>query len=251
MLFAILTDEIISVWHCKPCVEILRYERGKQSIAETGPNAVTEWRHDSSMLAVATTAGYLLIFQLEQDVKADKGITLYEYQQSKTPQGENNDGVPALRLCWKTTIEYSAPIVSLSCVSEELLIATSNGELELIPWNGPFDKRKPINVQDMTFSVDLHSAGFAIRTKHPVYIVQLIYSPCLEGFTAVLSDGRAALIFITKSTHEKSQSFVWKAHGIWANGLTKAVCSAVNNRYRLMAFGTWRCGVCLAVRPTN
>lgn len=85
-----------------------------------------------------------------------------------------------------------------------------------------------------------HLSGFAIRTRHSVYIVQLIYSPCLEGFTAVLSDGRAALIFITKSTHENSKSFVWKAHGIWANGLTKAVCSAVNNRYRLMAFGTWR-----------
>lgn len=64
-----------------------------------------------------TTAGYLLIFQLEQDVKADKGVTLYEYQQNKTLQGENNDGVPALRLCWKTTIEYSAPIVRYHALS--------------------------------------------------------------------------------------------------------------------------------------
>nr|XP_039247994.1 guanine nucleotide exchange factor subunit RIC1-like [Styela clava] len=239
MLFAVLTDDTISIWHCRPCVEIVCYQRSQSSVTATGFNTIAEWRHDSSMLAVGTTGGYLLIYQLEQDVKSEKGMNLFEYNQIKSPQGENSDGVPALRLCLKTTIEYGSPILSLSCVSDELLIATSKGEVELIPWYGPMNTRKLLNVQDMTFAVDLHSAGSMIRSKYPIHIMQLTYSPCLEGFTAVLSDGRAALLFITKSpSDEKSQSSDWKAHGIWANGLTKAVCCAVNNRYRLMAFGT-------------
>lgn len=86
----------------------------------------------------------------------------------------------------------------------------------------------------------MHYPGSALRSKHTTFINQLTYSPCLDGFTAVFNDGRAALVVVSNTSIEKEKNVSWKCHGIWAPGLTKAVCNAVNNRYRLMAFGTSR-----------
>lgn len=38
-------------------------------------------------------------------------------------------------------------------------------------------------------------------------------------------------------THD-TDVVAWNAKGIWAPGLNNATCVAINNKYRLLAFGT-------------
>jgi len=64
----------------------------------------------------------------------------------------------------------------------------------------------------------------------------------------VLSDGRAALVAMTRAAspvgspdtddEDESNETGENARGIWAPGLSDAACAAVNNKYRLLAFGT-------------
>ena len=66
------------------------------------------------MLACAchlqTTEGYLLLYQLEQDVRGDKGLSLYDYHQTRTNQSDSNDLIPALRLTLTANVNFKVPI---------------------------------------------------------------------------------------------------------------------------------------------
>ena len=88
--------------------------------------------------------------------------------------------------------------------------------------------------------------GLQLRGRN-IYAVQAVYSSFLEGFAVVLSDGRAALIALSKpeskirtTDHDSpyEESIAWNAKGIWAPGLTQATCVAINHKYRLIGFGT-------------
>ena len=67
-----------------------------------------------------TTEGYLLLYQLEQDVKGEKGLNLYEYHQTKTNQGDSNDAVPALRLTLTANVNYKVPITRYGTCSSNI-----------------------------------------------------------------------------------------------------------------------------------
>lgn len=74
ILFAILTDDALSIWYCKvslrilkliitcnilhsillqPCVPIVFHRRSKESLEKIGYNVLVEWKPDSSMLVIA------------------------------------------------------------------------------------------------------------------------------------------------------------------------------------------------------
>ncbi|XP_078485416.1 guanine nucleotide exchange factor subunit RIC1 isoform X1 [Ciona intestinalis] len=239
MLFAVLTETTLSIWHCKPCVEIVCYQRCHSSVASVGTNELAEWRQDSSMIAITTSKGYVLLYQLEQDVRGDEGLHLYEYQQTKTNQGDSNEVVPALRLSLKANFSYKAKITSLTCIHDELLVALEDGRLEMITWEPTSDVQKSIHLCEIPFSVDLHVTGSQLKSRG-VHAVDIVYSPFLEGFAVILSDGRAALVTMTQpdDSTKESSPLGWNARGVWAPMIDQATCIAVNNKYRLLAFGT-------------
>ena len=71
-----------------------------------------------------------------------------------------------------------------------------------------------------------HLSGGALYAK------QIVFSPILRGFSLVLSDGRGA--FLTgRSVRYEPQ----RVQGVWLKGVTDAVCTAVNPKYTLLAFG--------------
>ncbi|XP_076812515.1 guanine nucleotide exchange factor subunit RIC1-like isoform X1 [Clavelina lepadiformis] len=250
MLFAVLTETTISIWHCRPCVEIVCYQRCHSSVASIGTNELAEWRQDSSMIAVTTTEGYLLLYQLEQDVKGDRGLSLYEYDLTKGNQGDSNEAIPALRLALKTNVNFKSAITSLSSVHDDLLVTLKDGRLELLSWETPSNGRKSVLLCKILFSVDAHVAGSQIKSKH-VYTKRVTdYSPFLDGFAMVLSDGHGALVVVsqteTVTTNQECDSHSsWSLKGIWAPGLNNATCVAVNNKYRLLAFGTEKGDCCV------
>uniref|UniRef100_H2Y572 Protein RIC1 homolog n=1 Tax=Ciona savignyi TaxID=51511 RepID=H2Y572_CIOSA len=202
-----------------------------------------------------TSEGYVLLYQLEQDVRGDEGLHLYEYQQTKTNQGDSNEVIPALRLSLKANFSYKVKITSLTCVHDEILVALRDGRLELIPWERSDVERKSIGIWEIPFSVDLHIAdqhsGCNLKS-HDVYALDVVHSPFLDGFAVVLSDGRAALVTITQpeDSSKDCSALGWETRGVWAPELNNATCIAVNNKYRLLAFGT-QMGTCLVYAIDN
>lgn len=81
--------------------------------------------------------------------------------------------------------------------------------------------------------------GVKIKNKN-VHITELKYSPYMDGFSIVLSNGRAALMIMNCSAVDSKNitSSNWTAKCVWATDLSNAVCTCVNNKYRLLAFGT-------------
>ncbi|CAG0903926.1 unnamed protein product, partial [Darwinula stevensoni] len=69
-------------------------------------------------------------------------------------------------------------------------------------------------------------------TEPGIHVCAIDYSPLLGGFAVVLSDGRAA--FLTASTLHFDPN---QMQGIWATRLDDAICTAVNHKYRLIAYG--------------
>lgn len=55
ILFAILYEESLAVWYCKPCVPITFHGRDQKCIRENGQNAFLQWKPDSSKLVVAVS----------------------------------------------------------------------------------------------------------------------------------------------------------------------------------------------------
>ena len=77
ILVAILTSDSILIWYAKPCVPIISHRRSPQSVAELGDNLLVCWRPDSSMIAVATTGGHLIYYNL---VVLTEVKTLYDQE---------------------------------------------------------------------------------------------------------------------------------------------------------------------------
>lgn len=65
-----------------------------------------------------------------------------------------------------------------------------------------------------------------------LYPLDLVHSPDMHGFSLVLSDGRGAFLTSHSSRYDPQD-----VHGVWIPGLTGAVSTAINGRYRITAFG--------------
>ncbi|NXC17352.1 RIC1 protein, partial [Corythaeola cristata] len=123
--------------------------------------------------------------------------------------------------------------VSLQSMLEDLLVATADGFLHLVHWDGMTNGRKAINLCTVPFSVDLQSsrAGSFLGFED-VCIRDMEYCATLDGFAVVFNDGRVGFI-----TPMSSRFTAEQLHGVWAQDVIDGTCVAVNNKYRLMAFG--------------
>ncbi len=65
-----------------------------------------------------------------------------------------------------------------------------------------------------------------------IHAVQLTSSPDMHSLSIVLSDGRAAFLTSRSARYEPQD-----VTAVWIPGLTGATCTALNGRYRLVAFG--------------
>ncbi|KAJ4926366.1 hypothetical protein JOQ06_008542, partial [Pogonophryne albipinna] len=185
-----------------------------------------------------TANGYILLF----DVLGGGGDKyLYEPVYPKgsprvkvTPGYKEEQCAPALSLEMKKPVDLEAPITSLQSLQEDLLVCTADGYLHVLHWDGlGSNGRKAICLTTIPFSLDLQSArGGPSPDLEGVYIRCMEYCVTLDGFAVVLSDGR--LGFITPLTNTITAD---QLQGVWAADVTDGTCVAVNNKYRLMAFG--------------
>ncbi|XP_027491218.1 RAB6A-GEF complex partner protein 1 isoform X3 [Corapipo altera] len=233
--FAVLSPSQLSIWYCRPSVLIVSYKELSKAASQFGSYKQAEWRPDSTMIAVSTANGYVLFF----DIPSARDKYLYEPVYPKgsphlkgTPHYKEEQCAPSLNLEMKKVLDLQASITSLQSMLEDLLVATADGFLHLVHWDGMTNGRKAINLCTVPFSVDLQSsrAGSFLGFED-VYIRDMEYCATLDGFAVVFNDGRVG--FITPM----SSRFTAELHGVWAQDVVDGTCVAVNNKYRLMAFG--------------
>ncbi|KAM7076490.1 guanine nucleotide exchange factor subunit RIC1 isoform 7-T7 [Ciconia maguari] len=188
------------------------------------------------MFLFQTANGYILFFE----IPSARDKYLYEPMYPKgsphlkgTPHYKEEQCAPSLHLEMKKVLDLQASITSLQSMLEDLLVATADGFLHLVHWDGMTNGRKAINLCTVPFSVDLQSsrAGSFLGFED-VYIRDMEYCATLDGFAVVFNDGRVGFIAPMSSRFTAEQ-----LHGVWAQDVTDGTCVAVNNKYRLMAFG--------------
>ncbi|NWS91380.1 RIC1 protein, partial [Toxostoma redivivum] len=234
--FAVLFPSQLSIWYCRPSVLIVSYKELSKATSQFGPYKQAEWRPDSTMIAVSTANGYILFFE----IPSARDKYLYEPIYPKgsphlkgTPHYKEEQCAPWLNLEMKKVLDLQASITSLQSMLEDLLVATADGFLHLIHWDGMTNGRKAINLCTVPFSVDLQSSrAGSLLGFEDVYIRDMEYCATLDGFAVVFNDGRVGFI-----TPMSSRFIAEQLHGVWAQDVVDGTCVAVNNKYRLMAFG--------------
>ncbi|XP_066566821.1 guanine nucleotide exchange factor subunit RIC1 isoform X2 [Amia ocellicauda] len=236
MHFAVLSRTQLSVWFSRPAVLIVSYIESAKAASHFGPYEQVEWKPDDTMVAVATTNGYILLFDI---VGNGEDKYLYEPVYPKgntrvkvTPGYKEEQCAPALSLEMKKPVDLEAPITSLQSMQEDLVVATEDGYLHILHWDGVTNGRKAINLCTIPFSVDLQSSrGGPSLDFEGVFIRDMEYCVTLDGIAMVFNDGRLAFITPVAS------GFTANLQGILAPDVADGTCVAVNNKYRLMAFG--------------
>ncbi|NXP33243.1 RIC1 protein, partial [Leiothrix lutea] len=234
--FAVLFPSQLSIWYCRPSVLIVSYKELSKAASQFGPYKQAEWRPDSRMIAVSTANGYILFFE----IPSGRDKYLYEPIYPKgsphlkgTPHYKEEQCAPSLNLEVKKVLDLQASITSLQSMVEDLLVATADGFLHLIHWDGMTNGRKAINLCTVPFSLDLQSSrAGSLLGFEDVYIRDMEYCATLDGFAVVFNDGRVGFI-----TPMSSRFTAEQLHGVWAQDVVDGTCVAVNNKYRLMAFG--------------
>ncbi|TNM91995.1 hypothetical protein fugu_019007 [Takifugu bimaculatus] len=236
--FVVLSETQLSIWYSRPSVLIVSYIESAKAAAQFGFYQKAEWKPDDSMIAVATAKGYILLF----DVLGGGGDKyLYEpvYPRGSTrvkvtPGYKEEQCAPALSLEMKKPVDLEAPITCLQTLHEDLLVCTTDGYLHVLHWDGMgTNGRKAICLTTIPFSLDLQSArGGPSLELEGAYICCMEYCVTLDGFAVILSDGRLGFITPLSNTITADQ-----LQGVWAADVTDGTCVAVNNKYRLMAFG--------------
>ncbi|XP_051907308.1 guanine nucleotide exchange factor subunit RIC1 isoform X1 [Hippocampus zosterae] len=236
--FALLSETQLSIWFSRPSVLIVSYIESAKAVAQFGFYQKAEWKPDDSMIAVVTAKGYILLFTV---VGGGDDKYLYEATYPKgsprlkvTPGYKEEQCAPALSLEIKKPVDLEAPITSLQSLQDELLVCTADGYLHVLHWDGlGGNGRKTICLTAVPFSLDLQSArGGPSLDLEGVHIRCVEYCETLDGFAVVLSDGRLGFITPLSSTITADQ-----LQGVWAADVSDGTCVAVNNKYRLMAFG--------------
>uniref|UniRef100_A0A8C7WUF9 Protein RIC1 homolog n=1 Tax=Oryzias sinensis TaxID=183150 RepID=A0A8C7WUF9_9TELE len=234
--FALVSETQISIWFSRPSVLIVTYIESVKAAAQFGIYQKAEWKPDDSMIAVATAKGYILLFDV---LGGGDERNLYEPVYPKgsprvkvTPGYKEEQCAPALSLEMKKPVDLEAPITSLQSLQENLLVCTADGYLHVLHWDGQGSYgRKAICLSTIPLSLDLQSAraGPSLDLEG-VYIRCMEYCVTLDGFAVVLSDGRLGFITPLSNT-------IIQLQGVWAADVSDGTCVAVNNKYRLMAFG--------------
>ncbi|KAG1929776.1 RAB6A-GEF complex partner protein [Pimephales promelas] len=133
----------------------------------------------------------------------------------------------------KKPVDLEAPISCLQTLQEDLLVATADGFLHMLHWDSVSNGRRAVNLCTVPFSLDLQSSrGGPCLDLEGVYIRDMEYCSTLDGFAVVFDDGR--LGFITPTANRLATD---QLQGVWATDVSDGTCVAVNNKYRLMAFG--------------
>ncbi|KAK9497227.1 hypothetical protein O3M35_004585 [Rhynocoris fuscipes] len=236
ILFAVLTDDTLLIYYCKPCLLIVLHRRAKDSIEDIGINEYVQWKPDSSAIVVVTSCGFLLFYKISCD-REHKGL----YEQIDPPQPNLRrdsaelfvkEVIPPLKLVLEKEIAIVGCVTSLCCLRDELMITSNRGQVLRYRWDGTLNRDYSVDLNRVPFCLDQQSSKAVPILESNTYITEIEYSPLIGGFAVVFNDGRAA--FLTAYTLKFDPN---QMQGIWAPNIDDATCACVNHKFRLITFG--------------
>ncbi|CAG9862515.1 unnamed protein product [Phyllotreta striolata] len=238
ILFAILADDCLGVWFCRPCVPITFHRRSVSSIEKYGTNVIAEWKPDSSMIVIATSEGHLLFYKVEV-AQDHKGL----YHQTDTPNLNLRrdsaelfikESIPPLTLILVEEIAlWDGRITGVVCITMmEIMLSTTNNHVLRYRWDGTQNRDYTLDLRRIPFCINQQVAKAVPIVEDNIFIIDIEYSPLVGGFSIVLNDGRAA--FLTAPTLKFDPNQV---QGIWAQGIDNATCTNINHKFRLITYG--------------
>ena len=79
-IFLFLSQDAISLWYCRPVVQIVQYQRTSKSMQQYGNNISAIWKSDSSQIVIQTSQDYLLFYQVVISEDKDTILQLIEHK---------------------------------------------------------------------------------------------------------------------------------------------------------------------------
>uniref|UniRef100_A0A147BDT3 Protein RIC1 homolog n=1 Tax=Ixodes ricinus TaxID=34613 RepID=A0A147BDT3_IXORI len=235
-LFAVLGEDNISIWLEKLCVQIACHVQTPESLGKHGHNVKVVWKRDSSMLAILTTKGHLLLYDVIVD---ESSRPLFEQLDSSqaTLKRESaelfvKDRVLPLKLAPSSHLSTSVDVASVLNFGDELLVACTSGCLLRVGWDASQRQELTLDLRDIPFASGGSSSSRPSGHGESLELKDVQYLPLLGALSVVFRNGRAAVVL--SSSHEFESK---DAHAVWIPDVTEAVVTAVNHRYRLVAFG--------------
>jgi len=187
------------------------------------------------MLCVATSSGHLIFYNL---VVLTEISSLYTQQDSDNPSLKRDsdelyfkENVPPLVFSQAYEVSVPGGVTDIACIRDELMVATANGHILRYLWDGQISRDYCLDLRRIPFCVDQQVLR-AVPLVDSCHVKCLSYSPLLGGFSIVLSDGRAACLVSSSLKFDPNG-----VQGVWAGGVEDVTTTAINHKYRLMAFG--------------
>lgn len=185
VLFAVLTDDSLLIYLCKPCLCLVLHERSKDSLEDVGMNELVEWKPDSSALMVVTSCGHLLLYKVKFDSE-HKGV----YEQIDPPQASLRrdsaelflkESIPCLELSLDQQVSVGGIVTSFCCLRDELMVATSRGHVLRYRWDGNLNRDYSVDLRRVPFCLDQQVSKAVPISDNNTYITVIEYSPLSEG----------------------------------------------------------------------
>ncbi|XP_076267797.1 guanine nucleotide exchange factor subunit Rich isoform X2 [Rhynchophorus ferrugineus] len=238
ILVAILTDDVLAIWFCKPCVPIVFHRRTEQSLSKFGTNVSAEWKPDSSKIVIATSEGHLLFYTLNV-ISNQKGL----YIQTDSPHANLRrdsaelfikETIPPLSLeITEESLVWDGKITGIVCITmSEIMLSTTESHVLRYRWDGTQNRDYTLDLRRIPFCINQQVSKAIPIVEDNTYIIDIEYSPLVGGFSIVLNDGRAAFLTASSLKFDPNQ-----VQGIWAQTIEDATCTTINHKYRLITFG--------------
>eukprot|EP00035_Acanthoeca_spectabilis_P012018 m.212496 g.212496 ORF g.212496 m.212496 type:complete len:1237 (+) comp15504_c0_seq1:219-3929(+) len=238
-LLAVLRLSVLHIWSCHPLTLLTSYTRSQKSLDRHGYNTLLQWSPDSDEIAVATTEGVLMVYQLD-DVGVVNELSCSNAASTSYAAVKHAVQFTGAAVEYKPSTGWAGnKITALTGCRRSVLVATAAGAVERFSWEThTFDARQTVVLQDILFP----GAG-ENGIRPDVHVTRMEYEPSLRALAVVLSSGQVACIL-----GETSNLAVDKGlRGVWASQThpgeanesrsTRATCVALNARFKLLAVG--------------
>ncbi|OQR75211.1 protein RIC1-like [Tropilaelaps mercedesae] len=234
-LFAVLQPDCIVIWMEKHPLPLWSHRRSPASLSAFGPNSRVVWRRDSSALVIVTGQNHMFFYQVEAD-----GFHLNPVYEQKDQNGQYKRDSSELYIKDKVYPIIVSPggecnlhgnISALLSFRDELLVAQKDGRILRLAWDGQIQDELTIDLKEVKFASEVYTWRSSF-TNETYEVVDVQYLPLIGSLSMVFANGRAGVIMAMTNRFSPGE-----IRGVWIMDVTKATCTAVNHRYRLIAYG--------------
>ncbi|KHJ30917.1 putative duf1339 domain protein [Erysiphe necator] len=249
-LFAVISSTSLTIWQTKPTVILAVVVRSKESINTYGSNFSLLMRPDSTILAILTTAGYLITYSIvsKPNGRAYRSFipnnsSSYTRVQKKYDGNRNKDdydvlwgpgegdGVREVDISFRLVVKFNTGTGQMLALDDELIISTREpSSVQCIRWT-------PDSFEGQTITSLLSHIEWLPKKSS---ILEMIHDCPMNLSTWITSDGKAYAVQKLKSSRDSVTSldkFKGYCFHVPNSPQKFAIKAAINARFSLIAIG--------------